>query len=202
MKNFNYSLLVFTSLAFVGCQTTTAPIQTTIEKPKATLEEKPAEPESRVKVTPYPDSGIRRESQPLPSSSTQTRNPPAPPRVILPEQTQRQQNLKDGRGVAAYQQLMQDYQQSLNKNDLSAAENYLIQAQRIAPQSADVYRELARLANLKKQGANAEALARKGLTFAQNNTQRKQLWQQILQSAQLRNNAILIQQAQQNIARY
>jgi hypothetical protein len=123
--------------------------------------------------------------------------------VILPEQTPTpNRHLKNGHGIAAYEKLMQDYLQSLRKNNLIAAEQQLIQAQRIAPQSADVYRELARLANLKKQAANAEALARKGLTFAQNNVQRKQLWQQILQSAQQQNKAALIQQAQQNIAKY
>lgn len=183
----------------VGCQTT--PIQTTIVKPKAEIEITEPNP-SKIVVTPLPDSGITRESQPLPNSyPTQ---PQTIPRIILPEQHQNQprQNLKDGRGVPAYNKLMQDYQTSLRNNDLDTAESHLIQAQRIAPQSADVYRELARLANLNKQGASAEALARKGISFAQNNAQRKQLWQQILQSAQLRNNALLIQQAQQNIARY
>ena len=85
---------------------------------------------------------------------------------------------------------------------MSDAESNLLQAQRMAPQSAEVYRELARLANLRKQGSNAEALARKGLSFAQNNTMRKQLWEQILQSAKLRNNTNLTRQATQMMQRY
>lgn len=195
MQKYNLSLGLLSCFFIVGCQTTPAPVQSTVKQPQAVIVTSPSPETTKVITTPYPDSGIRRESQPLPSTT--------PPRVILPEQQPTpQRNLKDGRGVAAYEKLMQDYLQSLNKGDLANAESQLLQAQRIAPQSADVYRELARLANLRKQAANAEALARKGLTFAQNNVQRKQLWQQILQAAQLRNNAALIQQAQRNIAKY
>lgn len=203
MKPLHYSVIFASTLLFLGCQTTPKTKVKPIEKPTPPSSEN-SQPPSKVIITPYPESNIRQESQPLPLLAVQV--PPPPPRVILPEQTAAANNatktLKDGQGIAAYEKLMQDYLQSLQKNDLSGAENLLIQAQRIAPQSADVYRELARVANIKKQGANAEALARKGLTFAQNNVQRKQLWQQILHSAQLRNNAALIQQAQQNIAKY
>ncbi len=197
MQKISCVIMLCSSLSIVGCQTTT-PIQPSIETPKTKVIPQPPTPTSKVIITPYPDHEIRREAQPLPPVA-----PPQPPLVILPEQTPTpNRHLKNGHGIAAYEKLMQDYLQSLRKNNLIAAEQQLIQAQRIAPQSADVYRELARLANLKKQAANAEALARKGLTFAQNNVQRKQLWQQILQSAQQQNKAALIQQAQQNIAKY
>lgn len=199
MTLFKYSALIVASVVLVGCQTTPI-IQAEPVVPKATLPPQPEPPESKVKIIPYPDSGIRKESQPLPSQ-----NSPQiyPPRVILPEQTpQPQRQLRDGRGVAAYQKAMQDYQQFLRQNNLIEAEKNLLQAQRIAPQSAEVYRELARLANLRKQGSNAEAFARKGLSFAQTQMQRKQLWQQILHSAQIRQLPVLIQQAQQQIARY
>ncbi|KAA8734752.1 hypothetical protein F4V57_03030 [Acinetobacter qingfengensis] len=198
LNRYAFFLIMGTMLA--GCQSLPPQTSGQIEQPKS---EQKAEPEQKVKTAPYPDDGIRRESKPLPSIPVQQPSTQSPPRVILPApKPQPKQQLKDGRGVAAYQKLMSDYLVNLRNNRLSAAENNLIQAQRIAPQSADVYRELARLANLRQQGANAEAMARKGLTFAQNNTQRKQLWQQILQSAQIRNNNALIQQAQQNINRY
>lgn len=191
---------LMTSVLFIGCQST-AMIQTTPAQPQATIE--PVKEEPRVKITPYPDADIKRETQPLPHVVATPVPPRTPPRIILPEQKPAPvRQLKDGHGIAAYDKLMQNYLHALKQNNLIEAEKNLLQAQRIAPQSADVYRELARLANLRKQGSNAEAFARKGLTFAQNTTQHKQLWQQILHSAQLRNNTLLIQQAQQKIAQY
>ncbi|GAA5006079.1 tetratricopeptide repeat protein [Acinetobacter puyangensis] len=200
MKYYNSALLLCAAAILAGCQTTPNSVSQSAPAAKDTAPapQQSTETSSKVQVTPFPENGIHSQSQPLPPAPVAS----VPPRVILPPQTSIPSNLKDGRGIAAYQKLMQDYLQSLRNNDIASAESYLIQAQRIAPQSADVYRELARLANLKKQGASAEAFARKGLTFAQNNAQRKQLWQQILQSAQLRNNVVLIQQAQQNIAKY
>ena len=155
---------VLASVVVVGCQSTTV-IQTAPVEPQATIE--PEQPSSGVRVTPYPDSGIIRESKPLPPIPSKT---VTPPRVILPttqsNSTTTTKSLKDGRGVAAYEKLMQNHLQALGQNNLVEAEKNLLQAQRIAPQSADVYRELARLANLRKQGSSAEAFARKGLTFA------------------------------------
>ena len=190
MNQFKLSLVGAMAIVFVGCQSTPIgnPASTPKEEKKA--EEKSEKSDSKVVVTPFPDDGIRRESQPL------------PPRLILPENQNNHKKLKDGKGVPAYQNLMQSYLKNLRQNNLSDAESNLLQAQRMAPQSAEVYRELARLANLRKQGSNAEALARKGLSFAQNNTMRKQLWEQILQSAKLRNNTNLTRQATQMMQRY
>lgn len=194
---FSQLSMVFASLSLVGlvgCQSLPSTSNTPAAKTETRSEEKPKEKESKVVVTALPDDGIRRESQPLPSRQ--------PPRVILPKNQNNTKKLKDGQGVPAYQNLMQSYLKNLRQNNLKEAENSLIQAQRIAPQSAEVYRELARLANLRKQGSSAEAFARKGLSFAQNNTIRKQLWEQILESAKLRNNANLARQAQQMMQRY
>lgn len=194
---FSQLSMVFASLSLVGlvgCQSLPSTSNPPTTKTEKQAEEKPKEKESKVVVTALPDDGIRRESQPLP--------PRQPPRVILPENQNNTKKLKDGQGVPAYQNLMQSYLKNLRQNNLKEAESSLIQAQRIAPQSAEVYRELARLANLRKQGSSAEAFARKGLSFAQNNTIRKQLWEQILESAKLRNNANLARQAQQMMQRY
>lgn len=192
MRIFKLSPILFiSSVVLVGCQTTPTTPPTIETKIKPPIEVK--EPESKVKITPYPDSGIKRESQPLPQTSTRVIQ--QPPRVV----TQPPHQLKDGKGIPAYSQAMKDYTTALSQNRLSDAERSLLQAQRMAPQSADVYRELARLSNLRKQASSAEAFARKGLTFAQTNIQVKQLWQQILQSAQLQNNPSLIQQAQREI---
>lgn len=194
MKMFKtVNIILLSSLGFVGCQSQIIqpPVST---QPKVTLPEK-TEPESKVTVTPYPDSGIKKESQPLPNT---------PHRIQIPTSStvvQPIRQLRDGRGVAAYAKAMQDYTTALRQNRLNDAEGLLLQAQRMAPQSADVYRELARLSNLRKQATNAEAFARKGLTFAQTNLQKKQLWQQILQSAELQKSARLMQQAQREISR-
>ena len=183
------------TLTLTACQSTPIPPKVTPVQPPIVK----SEPPPRVQVTPYPDSGIERQSQPLPTTPPVIKKPQT---VIIPPTTVPKVNttLKDGRGIPAYSKLMQDYIQSLKQNNIAEAEKLLLQAQRIAPQSADVYRELARLANLRKQASNAEAFARKGLTFAQNNVQQRQLWEQILQSAQLRNDAILIQTAKQQIS--
>ena len=179
----------------LGCQSTPV-IQPEPITPKITLPEV-QEPESKVKVIPYPPSDIVRESQPLPPIQQ-------PTRVILPVEPKSPptRQLKDGQGIPAYTNAFNRYTEALRQNNLAEAEKNLLQAQRIAPQSADVYRELARLANLRKQGGTAEAFSRKGLSFAQNNVQRKQLWEQILQSAKIRQSAVLIQQAQQQIAKF
>jgi hypothetical protein len=192
-------LLIGIALSLNGCHTLDS--RSTPAKVAPAVDNKTAEDASRVKISKYPDSGIVIESLPLPTSEPSPVTPS--PKVLIPAAKKvPPQKLKDGRGIAAYQKAMDDYVVNLSHKNLAAAESNLIQAQRIAPQSADVYRELARLANLKQQARNAEAFARKGLTFAQNNTQRKQLWQQILHSAQLQKNTTLIQQAQQNISRY
>ncbi|WP_374295281.1 hypothetical protein [Acinetobacter sp.] len=196
MNQFKLTLVGAMTIVFVGCQSTPTNPPETLPKVKQDQKtsQKTQKDTSKVVVTPLPDDGIRRESQPLPSRQ--------PPRLILPENQKNHQHLKDGQGVPAYQNLMQSYLGNLRQNKLKVAESSLLQAQRIAPQSAEVYRELARLANLRKQASSAEAFARKGLSFAQNNTMRKQLWEQILQSAKLRNNANLTRQATQMMQRY
>lgn len=125
----------------------------------------------------------------------QTKPASNPPRLILPKQPKSPVPLKTGQAIPAYQKLMKDYVGYLRQNNLIAAEQALTQAQRIAPQSSDVYRELSRIANLKKQYRSAEAFARKGLMYALSNVQRKLLWQQIQLSAVKRNDAALLQQA-------
>ncbi len=68
------------------------------------------------------------------------------------------------------------------------AERYALQAQRLAPQAAETYLFLALTANHKQQYSNAESLARRGLSFAQSQAMKKQLWLVILKAGQQRNN--------------
>ncbi|MFY0084842.1 tetratricopeptide repeat protein, partial [Acinetobacter baumannii] len=48
-----------------------------------------------------------------------------------------------------------------------------------------------------QQYANAESLARRGLSFAQSQAMKKQLWLTILKAGQQRNNPKTVQEAQQ-----
>jgi inorganic triphosphatase YgiF len=53
------------------------------------------------------------------------------------------------------------------------------------------------VANQKGRYASSESLARRGLSFAQTNAMKKQLWLNILNAAQKQNNSKSIAQAQQ-----
>ena len=53
------------------------------------------------------------------------------------------------------------------------------------------------IANRKNQPANAEALAQRGLSYAQSGPMKKQLWKIILQAGQKQKKTQTIQKAQQ-----
>ena len=57
---------------------------------------------------------------------------------------------------------------------------------------------LAMIANHKNQAKNAESLARRGLSYAQTDAMKRQLWMVILKSGQLQKKAELIQEAENN----
>ena len=73
MNQFKLSLVGAMAIVFVGCQSTPMSNNPTAPKAEKKAEEKSDKSDSKVVVTPFPDDGIRRESQPL------------PPRLILPE---------------------------------------------------------------------------------------------------------------------
>ena len=60
---------------------------------------------------------------------------------------------------------------------------------------------LAQIANQKKQYANAESLARRGLSYAQSPSQKKTFWNVILQAAQQLKNQQSIAEAQKQLQR-
>ncbi len=61
---------------------------------------------------------------------------------------------------------------------------------------------LAMIANHKNQAKNAESLARRGLSYAQTDAMKRQLWMVILKSGQLQKKAELIQEAQNKLKSY
>ena len=174
------------------------PIQDTQSVENTDISSEPpllASHENNTSSSPHLPSNSTASSPSVSAEDHNAKPAPNPPRLILPKQPKSAVQLKNGQSIPAYQKLMNDYIAYLRQNNLLAAEHALTQAQRIAPQSSDVYRELSRLANLKGQYLSAEAFARKGLMYALSNVQRKLLWQQIQFSAAKRNDAALIQQA-------
>lgn len=142
---------------------------------------------------PLPEAGLPAiQSTPLPSNN---------PNQVMPGYKPAQPNfaLRDGSNIPAFRALISRAQQQLQANQLNEAEQTLIQAQRMAPQSTIVYAYLSEIAIKKRQGANAEAMARKGLLLASNPRQQSGFWQLILAAAQIQNNSILAAQAREKI---
>lgn len=179
-----------------ACQTTPAPQKTRatpVVQPKTA--DNPASPavihENGAKRTPLSEAA----QPPLQSSSL----PSAPGTVPPPRVVQPSIVLRDGSNIPAFRALITRAQQQIQSGQYDAAEQTLIQAQRMGPQSTAVYAYLSQVAIAKRQGSNAEAMARKGLMLTKNPRQQQAFWQLILASAQLQNNPALASQAQQQI---
>ena len=99
--------------------------------------------------------------------------------------------------LPAFRNLMQVGTEQLKAGNLNAAESSFTRAQRLAPKSSAVYFYLAQVALKKNQPRKAEAMARRGLTVAQDSSRRRALWQIILQSGQQQGNARVIKEAKQ-----
>jgi lipopolysaccharide biosynthesis regulator YciM len=70
-----------------------------------------------------------------------------------------------------------------------------LQAQRISPQAAQSYVILAQIAQKQRNYNHAEALLQRGLSLANDNATKKQLWLIRLEIAQTQHNPNAIQQA-------
>ena len=112
-------------------------------------------------------------------------------------QQRRQQSTANNSNLPAFRNLMQTGTEQLKSGNLNAAESSFTRAQRLAPKSSAVYFYLAQVALKKNQPRKAEAMARRGLTVAQDSTRRRNLWQIILQSGQAQGNARVINEARQ-----
>ena len=105
----------------------------------------------------------------------------------------------DGSQLPAFRTLMQKTQVAYKQQQLAEAERYALQAQRIAPQATETYLYLALIADQRKQYANAEALARRGLSYAQSNSMKKQLWLIVMRASEARNHPVKAQEAKKAI---
>ena len=166
----------------------------------------PAEPYVIPKLEQTPDiiphTGITkppaRNTHPLPSTQ------PMPPshnelleRARQHSQQQSRAASSDNNHLPAVQSLIQTGISQLKSGQLSAAETSFTQAQRLAPQSSAVYFYLSQVALEKNQPRKAEAMARRGLSVTRDTGNRRALWQIVLRSGQLQNNARVIKEAQQ-----
>ena len=171
-------------LLLAGC--TTAPEKSTKpanQSPTHNSQNKKVnQPSSGVKITPYEQKEIKRQSVP----------------VVVPQQKV-QQKFNDGSQLPAFKTLMQKTQVAYKQQQLAEAERYALQAQRIAPQATETYLYLAMIADQRKEYANAEALARRGLSYAQSNAMKKQLWLIILKASEARGHTIKAQEARRTI---
>lgn len=168
---------VLTGLA--GCQSLPAPEQSAPEKKIDKDSAKDIRSPSGVVTHPYGHPDIERK------------------RIVIPKQQERVQKFEDGRNLPAFKKLIQQTQTAYAKGELSKAETAAMQAQRLAPQSAETFMYLAMIANRKNQPANAEALAQRGLSYAQSAPMKKQLWNIILQAGKKQNKTQTVQKAQQ-----
>lgn len=180
MMWFKLSAVTLGLVALIGCQTTS------LQNPPQKNE--PHKPETKqmttpdgIVITPYERPEIKREQ------------------VIIPKQAAVKQKFEDGRQLPAFKQLMQQTQTAFKQGKWNEAEQSAMHAQRLAPQSAETYRYLAMISNHKNQARNAESLARRGLSYAQSTTMKRQLWQIILKSAQSQRDMKTIAEAQGKI---
>jgi len=166
-------------VALVGCQS----IQQEPSAPAKPAPEKPRVQKSDgVVITPYDHPEIKRQ------------------KVVVPQQKPKPQQFDDGRQLPAFKKLMQQTQTAYKAQKFDQAEAYVTQAQRLAPQSPETYLYLGMLANRKNKPANAQAFAQRGLSYAQSNAMKKQLWQVILKAGQLQKNPQTIRQAQKALS--
>ncbi|HSP85751.1 MAG TPA: tetratricopeptide repeat protein [Psychrobacter sp.] len=112
-------------------------------------------------------------------------------------QQRSQQSTTNNSNLPAFRNLMQVGTEQLKSGNITGAESSFTRAQRLAPKSSAVYFYLGQVALKKNQPRKAEAMARRGLTVAQDNSRRRALWQIILQSGQAQGNARVIREAKQ-----
>nr|WP_227554303.1 tetratricopeptide repeat protein [Acinetobacter lanii] len=174
--------LVGLAMLNAGCQTTSSTQNTPTQPKKPSPSQSVSTPDG-ITITPYEREEIKRESR----------------QVVIPQSKASAQRFDDGRNLPVFKQLISQTQSAFQQGKWSEAEQLALRAQRLAPQSAESFMYLAMIANQTNQAGNADALARRGLSYAQSTPMKRQLWQIILKSAQLRNNPVTIQEAQARI---
>ncbi|QIO05470.1 tetratricopeptide repeat protein [Acinetobacter shaoyimingii] len=178
-----HSLFFSIMVTLVGCQSLPQSSQPSTQQGSKKTESATRNPDG-VQVTPYDQPEIKRESMNV---------------IIPPQQKKTTQTFDDGRNLPAFKKLIQQTQSAYKSGKWTEAEQAALQAQRIAPQSAETYMYLALVANNTNQAKKADALARRGLSYAQSNAMKRQLWQIVLKAAQNNKDATSLKEAQAQI---
>lgn len=149
-------------IGMVGCQSL-PPSKEPATKITPPQEVKPKEIKTPtgVVIKPYEPEEIQRR--------------PVQPVVVIPKQPIQSQHFDDGSNLPAVKNLIQQAENALKQQQIDRAETLTLQAQRLAPQSAETYLILAKIALLKNNKSSANSLAQRGLSFAQDENIKKQL---------------------------
>lgn len=153
------------------------------------------------RTTPPPEAAKTSQPASRPVTATPATPPaiPASPMVLKPATASGQpaRKLADGRDMPAVQGLLVSAENQLALGDLEAAGNSLERAQRLAPQSAQVYLRLSDVRLKQGRAAEAEQFARKGLAFAQGTAQQAALWRAVAAAAERQGKTDSARQARQ-----
>lgn len=141
--------------------------------------------ENGVTITPYPDDGIKREKLPVDKLPVESPKPQVKQQIPPP--------------LPAYENLIQQTKTAYLARQWETAERLALQTQRIAPQSAENYYYLSRIALHKAQYTSAEALAQRGLSYAKTTAMKKLLWSTLADIGRAQKNAALTLEAQKEI---
>lgn len=148
--------------------------------------ESPPDPRFRprppvVYLPPPPPNPPQTSSAPGSGAATRSQDVFFPPLPNRPVQPSRQ--LADGSHIPAVKGLIQSADQAMEKGDAESALIALERAQRLAPQSVEVYQRLADIRLRQGKPAEAEQLARKALAFTTQPTQQAALWRLIAKAS-------------------
>lgn len=140
-----------------------------------------------VSVAPAPSQSPGAPEAATPGSSVQ----------VVPEARRPQpaRQLADGSQVPAVRGLVAAADSALARGEVELAAVNLERAQRLAPQSAQVYQKLATVRLRQKRPAEAEQLARKALAYAGSPAQQAALWQLIARSREAKGQHALAREA-------
>lgn len=148
-----------------GCATVPPPAGPRLPPPRTA----PALPPEAVPPS-APEAG-----EAAPPAPVESARKPVPPRVLA-----------DGAQLPAVRGLLSAADAALAKGDVELAAVNLERAQRLAPQSVQVYQRLATVRLRQKRPAEAEQLARKALGYASGPAQQSSLWLVIANARQMR----------------
>ncbi|GAB3045934.1 tetratricopeptide repeat protein [Acinetobacter apis] len=197
--NIKLTMTAAMAVALVGCgQFRTPPTVPTPHRPHEVVQEPTVQPpeknDSGVQVTPYDIGEIKKESLPAPTTTVVVPRPQ--PRPVTGNSSTAQQPAQP----PAFVRLISQAQQAVNQQNLDKAQHLASQAQRISPQAAESYSVLSQVALQKNNLPQAQSLAQRGISLANDANTKKQLWHVVLQTAQRQNNMSMIEKAQNALA--